>query len=140
MPWTVQWHLGVKTDARGRKFRILANSFGRQDIQYIQDSDAPAGYSIPIPEERKPVIKLKGKPIDTSTGKPVVHIPRRKHVVLFRRRGEKEIIREEAPNGSNGLAALIDSNLCRYDGKEWFPLFPSLDDHHVQWHEDEEVK
>lgn len=132
---------GVRQDAYGRHYKVLVNSRGRQDIQYVQkDTGAPVGYTVPEPKYEVPVRKPKIITTGVTVKRPVIHRPKRLHVVELRKPGSAEKIKEVSPNRENGLAAYIDSCILRFTGKEWVALFPPVVDWHVQYHIDEETK
>lgn len=140
MPWTIRYDLGIKSDHTGRRYRLMTNSFGREDKIYIQDTDAPAGYTIPIPPEPKP--KLKGPIKHFGTNKPVVHIPKRLHVVEVRWKDKHTV---DKIVGSNGSLDRIVEDMRPFGrspdcGETWLALEPLPSDHHVQYHIDEEIK
>lgn len=97
---------GIKQDHRGRFFRTLYNSRGKQDIQYVQPTtDAPRAETIPIPPEPTPKQHYNDNDSFVTTGingerRNVVHLPRRKHVVEFRPKGESTVQKIETDNAA----------------------------------------
>lgn len=143
MPWTIDYNSGVRQDHRGRKYRILLNSRGRQDIQYIEETNAPAGYTIPTPEPKPP---YQRKMITTGLNgerHPVVFKPRRLHVIEARwHRVSKDVSKAVAPNGelAEMQEALWQHLFISPDcGHTWKPIGGLSNDYHVQYHIDEEI-
>ena len=137
----------IRQDHRGRLYRIvyfdnvITGQRTSVELPYTP-SDAPPARMIPVQEPALPRPKLKGPMrVRGSNGqlrdfKP--HQSKRMHVVELRKVGAGFGIKEVSPNGSNGLAAFIDSTILRFDGKNWLSLFPPVVDWHVQYHIDEE--
>lgn len=131
---------GVQQLANGKKFKLGRYPSGKSVIVPYEETGAPAARMIPTPvEAEKPkrkvitVTNAKGEKVELKPFQP-----KRLHVVEMRRVGkDMAILKETVPNGSNGLAAYIDSCLLRFDGKEWHPLFPPVIEWHVQYHIDE---
>jgi len=132
MSWTLL--PGVRQDHRGRNYQVLINSRGKEDVVYVQhDSNAPAGYTIPVPEPVK----------RTVLRKPVATGPATKHlmVVEYRKVGQKAIAKLEFDNSDGEhfihqeVRCLLRSPDC---GSSWLPATGNITDYHVAYHLDEE--
>src|SRR5688572_3214368 len=132
---------GIRQDHRGRYYRILVNSRGKQDLEYIDRVwDAPKAYTIPVPPEPKPVIRLKPRMVRDKDGtlrefKPFQ--PRRFHYLEFRIakpqmiRGLTTMDRAEFEGALASIRPLMQSPDC---GKTWQPVESLYSDWHVAYH------
>lgn len=132
MAWEINYNLGVMSDHKGRKYRIAQNSRGRQDKVFIQETNAPKGYTIPEPKEQ-PKLRLKLK-------KPIEVNAKRLHVIEVRWRGDKQVTKHVAENKTHVNHERLWNHLwispdC---GKTWQTVGPVSCDYHVQYHIDEE--
>lgn len=134
---------GVRQLDDGRFYVLGRYPSGKTVMLPHERTEAPAARMIPAVEHKIP-LKLKG-PITTGVDKkrPVVHLPKRLHVVEVRWRAGEEVYKNEfSPSSMNEPMlellwnALWISSDC---GRTWQILGPVPCEYHIQYHIDEEV-
>jgi hypothetical protein len=133
MAWEIQWQLGVMQDHKGRAYRIAQNSRGKQDKVYVQDTGAPVGRTIPVPEPKvKPRLVLKRK---QETQK------QRFMYVDWRDNGQKTIFRDFGPQ--HVMQSFVDTDLRAFMrspdcGRTWLSVGRIEVDYFNCWHQEAE--
>lgn len=123
----------VRQDHKGRNYRVeyFAASGKIRQFIYVEDATKlPAGYVVPTPkvEERRPVLTLK----------PAAQLARRLAIVEARHSGERNTTKfqYDNPQDAQRLVDELCRPLMRFDGKEWYVVFPTTVDHYTQRHEE----
>lgn len=125
------WKLteGVRQDARGRLYRTLVNSRGKQDIRYVEhpSAETPAGYTVPVPAE--PARKRSTLKLSTQEQK------KRLAVLEFRTKGSvARSTFSSARELYSQMPALLPLFRSPDQGKTWVPVEDTISDYHNIWH------